>query len=553
MLRKIVLSLLTILTFVQQLPPLGTHAGTKIYNGGDNGIQGVADSDGDVVLSYGTTLFDKVNITCNLTEVVVSSGFAIAPLREISSPIYVLIGEKNYILYEVCNLANTTDRFKIEITTSLPSGWKVDLIDDNNQDKIHQVEETILFDTIDIPADTTHYFFILIDISSDVNYGMSTNIVLTVKNQNGLGTNDNWYDDDVRVVTFTAIAISPQVRSNIPIPTGLKIFKTTDAVTLSWDVVEYPELDKFLVYKADSIETLCRTTLPEYYASTSTTFFIDKSIPNYKTWYKIKSVDKYFNMSEDSMFISSDGDIVSVCYENKILAMIITSQYNKVLYKETNNINANLHIKITKVDTNNSLTDLAMFNIECFKNGVLLNRINNMIDLNSKQTILKIYYDFNMIKEKTGEENLQRVSMLYYNNIEWITIGGVPVDNFFTNNISFNGKYKLAVIPKTRQFEIIGMTPKKFYSPLEPPPLDKFRVILKHRKTVKPVGKIFDLTGTEIKHLTAETVQEGEEFTTTEFVWDGKDNNNNPVRSGIYIYQFESNDGVINGSIILVK
>ncbi|MDW8055161.1 MAG: hypothetical protein RMJ13_00425 [Elusimicrobiota bacterium] len=553
MIHKIVSIILTLLIFTQPLPPIGTLAGTKIYNGGDNGMAGIADVDGDTILTYNTGIAEGSYTYSNITEVIVSTGFAVAPLRIITSPVYVFIGEKNYIFYEVCNLGNAMDKFLIEITTSLPAGWDVYLIKDENKNLIPDNNESSVFTTIDIPPDTTYYFFITIKLSSNVIYGTSADITLVVRNQAGVGVDDGWYDKDTQVTTFTAVAILPEVQTNIPVPTGLQVINSTDGIRLSWDIIEYNNLLGFLIYKADNIEELCRLSPREYYFFTSTTTFVDNLVRKTEVWYKVKTVDKDFNLSEDSMFISSGGKLVSVYYENKILSILSTSQSNKVLYRKTNNINANLHIKLIKLNLENSSTDLTFFKVECFKNGVLLEKIDNVIDLNSAETQLGLYYDINTVKTKTGEENLQLVSMFYHNGVEWVNIGGAPVGEYFVKNIHFNGKYKLSVVPKTKSFEIISISPKKFYSPLESPPFDKVRFVIKHRKTVKPVGKIYDITGTEIRNLNPDVAQERDEFTTTEFHWDGKDNSGKPVRSGIYIYQFESNDGVINGTIIVVK
>lgn len=558
MIRKIFTGFILLLLLVQQLPPVGTPAGTKIYNGGDRGVAGVADIEGDIVLSYSTDLFSDTYTTSEVTEVIVSSGYAIAPLPSISSPWYVSIGKQNFLLYNVCNLANTVDSFVIELSTLLPTGWRFYLLDDDNQDKLHNPNETTVFNTIEIPPDTTHYFFITIELSSDVPYGTTVDLSLQVKNQAGAATEDNWFNnfgDDVRIVTFTAVAISPEIRANIPIPMGLKIINSTDTVKITWSVYNFSDLAGFVIYKGDSIETLASLSPTDVYASTSATCFIDNKSTG-KVWYKIKTVDKYFNLSEDSMFISSDGELVSLYYNNKtILAMYYTTQKNNVLYKETNSLGANLHIKIVKLPEEKT-TDIALFEIKCYYDGLLYNEVNNIIELDANKSLLEIYYNKETVKQKINEEEenvIQRLSMFYYNNVEWNNIGGSVYNDKVVNNVNYSGKYKIAVISKTKQFEVVSITPKKFFSPLEQPPFNKFSIVVKHKKTIKPVCKIFNLTGKEVVSLTPSSIQQGDEFATSVFIWDGKDSHGRSIRSGIYLYQIESNDGVINGTVIVVK
>lgn len=553
MTRKIIISLLLLLVVVEQVPPLGTPAGTVIINGGDFGEVGITDSDGDVVLYYSTDISDLTYTTSNAVEVVVSSGFAIAPLPVINSPVYVTIGKSNYLLYATCNLANTSDTFVIEVSSLLPNGWQVYLVKDDDQNKLLSPNENTKFDTIQIPPDTTYYFFIVIDVSSEVTHGTSTEIKLTVKNQAGMGVDDGWCDEDLRMITFTAVAVLPRIKANIPVPTGLKVTKSTDSIYLYWDHAESQNILGYLVYKANSMENLCNLSITDFYVFTEKKSVIDILKSGEKAWYKVRSLDKDLNLSEDSMFISSEGEIVSVCYENKILAILRTSQDNKVLYKELNSLNCNIHIRLVKENVHNISTDILALEVECFKDGDLADKINKTFDLNATETKLEIYYNMNEVQNKTAVQDMECLNMFYYNQVEWVNIGGIHLEGKVVNKITYNGKYKLAVTSKIKQFELISISPKKFYSPLEQPPLDKLRFVLKHRKSIKPVGKIFDLTGAEIKTMSAEVIQEGTVYNITEFIWDGKDNNGKPVRSGIYIYQFESNDGIINGSIILVK
>lgn len=57
---------------------------------------------------------------------------------------------------------------------------------------------------------------------------------------------------------------------------------------------------------------------------------------------------------------------------------------------------------------------------------------------------------------------------------------------------------------------------------------------------------IYDIRGSVVRQL--DIVGSGDEFT-----WDGKDEDGNIVRSGIYIYQIEVEGQAINGTIVLAK
>jgi len=553
MIKKFVVSLTIFSLLVVPLSPIGTPARTKIYNGGDRGTPGEVDIEGDTILYY-TTEFSSFT-TCNVTEVVVSSGYAIAPLTELQSPIYALAGEKKYVPYQVCNLANTIDQFVFEVSTDLPKGCSVLIINDDNQDQVPQQNETHLLQKIDVKPDTTHYFFILIDISSTVYYGTTFDVSITIKNQSGLGINDGWfgnYNDDVRKTSFTVIVIYPLVRPEIPIPVGLRIVSSNYGSTITWTVDKSDVISGFFVDRGYSIEELIKE--PKYTVFTSSFYFVDQVLSQ-KVYYKIRTVDKYFNLSEDSMFISNTGELFSVYYEdNKIKCLLATTQENKSLYSFGNDFKEDLHIKISKVPITNSSTDISNFEIGIYRKGVLTNKISNLFQFILLPEV-QIYYDEAEIKERLGSlENVQkRLSIFWYDGILWNNIGGIVYSNFVAQKIKYNGNYKLALTTVIKDIELISITPQKFFSPFEQPPYNNVRFLLKHKNNEKPIGKIFDLNGKEIKNLIPTVIQQDSVYTFTEFLWDGRDNRNNPVRSGVYIYQFEAGSNVINGTIILVK
>jgi hypothetical protein len=556
MIKKFIIGVTIFSLLVLPLSPIGTPAGTKIYNGSDNGVLGETDVDGDTILFY-TTEFSSFT-TCDITEIVVSSGYAIAPLTEIQSPVYALIGEKTYISYKVCNLANTEDQFVFEVSTGLPQGCSISIIDDVNQDKVRQENETQILQMINIQPDVTYYFFILIDISSDVVYGTTFDVRLTIKNQSGLGTEDGWfniYNDDVRTTTFTVVTILPSVRESVPVPAGLKIVSSNNISTVSWTVDKVEDLSGFLIYKGYSIEELCKIKDSEYILFTSSLYFVDQN-SSQKVYYKIKSVDKYFNLSEDSMFISTTGELFSVYYENnKIRCLLTTSQENKSLYSYGNSFNEDLHIKILKNPITDSSTEISKFELCIYRKGVLSNKISNLYQFDYLLPELRIYFDETEITEKLGSSSdvQKRLSIFWYDGISWNNIGGGINPNFVSQKVKFNGNYKLAVTPVIKDTELLSITPQKFFSPFEQPPYNTVKFLLKHKNNEKSVGKIFDLAGKEVKTLTPNVLQQDNVYTFTEFLWDGKDDKNNPVRSGVYIYQFESGNTVINGTIILVK
>ena len=58
-------------------------------------------------------------------------------------------------------------------------------------------------------------------------------------------------------------------------------------------------------------------------------------------------------------------------------------------------------------------------------------------------------------------------------------------------------------------------------------------------------GRVFDLRGKVVSELRAEAADT--------FSWDGRDNDGNPAPKGIYIYQIETSDDSIRGTVVLAR
>jgi len=184
----------------------GTVANTVIQNGGDNGTANTADVAGDTLVQWviGTS---TSYATCSQISLTVSTGYAIAnlptPNDQTLSP-----GSTAYYAYTVYNIGNATDTFTLSASTFAGQGWTVKIYKDDNKDGIHQdTETTEVTNTGALANDTTYYFFVAVLIPSSALDGTSTYVRLTVKDQNGSGTEDNWPQDgnDTRTDETTTI------------------------------------------------------------------------------------------------------------------------------------------------------------------------------------------------------------------------------------------------------------------------------------------------------------------------------------------------------------
>ncbi len=173
----------------------GTPAGTNIDNGGDAGTANTADVSGDLVATYtnGATFYTTSPITTTTINSVYDMDPISTPSDKTGSP-----GSSVYYPYVVTNKANTDDAISLNVAQaggSFTTSYK--LIQDDSEDGIHDPGETTKIGTggsgtVNLSPDTSQYFFVEVTIPATATDAETNTYTLTVKNQNGAGTEDNW-------------------------------------------------------------------------------------------------------------------------------------------------------------------------------------------------------------------------------------------------------------------------------------------------------------------------------------------------------------------------
>lgn len=97
-------------------------------------------------------------------------------------------------------------------------------------------------------------------------------------------------------------------------------------------------------------------------------------------------------------------------------------------------------------------------------------------------------------------------------------------------------------IMKTEVFKLESVTPRIF----TPDSGDVVRFSFENPNFSEVTIRIFNITGAEVKNS---LIREQENI----MVWDGKDEENNIVSGGIYIYQIEADGEVISGAIVVAR
>ena len=110
--------------------------------------------------------------------------------------------------------------------------------------------------------------------------------------------------------------------------------------------------------------------------------------------------------------------------------------------------------------------------------------------------------------------------------------------------------YKAGVKPA--QTFVLRETPRKILIPESTIPANAIFVLLFNNPAAEIVtqAKIFDINGSEVADFTDTT---GAGSNPTRLVWDGRDKNGSIVRSGIYIYQVQAGEALVNGTVVVAR
>jgi hypothetical protein len=159
--------------------------------------------------------------TTNVVTTIVTSIYGVSANAGVFN-INTVPNTSNYATYLFSNAGNVTDNFSISLSSSHPS-WNFSLIQDNNQNGIHEVTEvTVLSPVQNLASGQNKYFFIKADSPLTAINGYVTLTVQGSINDGGTYTGENAITyglTDTKIATFNYTVAgadsTPPVISNV--------------------------------------------------------------------------------------------------------------------------------------------------------------------------------------------------------------------------------------------------------------------------------------------------------------------------------------------------
>lgn len=183
-----------------------------------------------------------------------------------------------YYVFKVSNEGNTTDNLTLSLsaftyTGNSGSAWSAQIIQDDDQDGIHDSTETTAINSLTIGEDEDLYFFVEVTPSADAEFNSTGTLTITVTSSGSdgdeyTGDNGNTYGGpDSIQFTFTTTACAPLIHvatsqditlagsSSSPVPGATvkyTVFYDNDGNRAADNVVIVMDIDPNTVYKAGS-------------------------------------------------------------------------------------------------------------------------------------------------------------------------------------------------------------------------------------------------------------------------------------------------------------
>lgn len=506
-----------------------TPAGTIIRNGGDNGTSTYQDGlnqPGDVILRYAHQ-YGKGTITSNSISTTVLQGYGLKPFDRL--PDQLLGGSRTiYYTYTLTNTGNGRDTVSLSLTL-IPATAAGQLIEDTNQDGIHQASETTTIGSITILQEETRDFFLEVSVPEG-NEGDKVTVNITA---NCMGT-DSWGMPDTQVTTATfGFDITPPKILHTPIT---KIGMLGNKVVISATITDGTVVDRALLHygtttleKAGTMSSNFASaysyTIPaELIGTTGITYQISASDGLNATTTQEYHID--VSLTTIGTVTQQEGGTVTIVDGNpedgETLIILPKGEVEGT-------------VSITQKAIEEAPTGSGNFLIKSDKPAVCYQFDAPKSEFKQQVTITMLYLDLNNDgrEDTTGADELS-LKVFYWDETKraWELIGGVvdPIKNTITIEVRHLSQFAIfpSKKPAANRLSKVFVYPNPCYA-------NRHYELTFAELTKDVTIKIFNIAGELVRTLQKNDPGDKKN-------WDLRNDAYEKVASGIYIYLVSDND-----------
>jgi hypothetical protein len=338
--------------------------------------------------------------------------------------------------------------------------------------------------------------------------------------------------DEVAGKTF------PDLVAPLP-PGGIKIIsQDSQNIKFKWNSVKIRENRTSAVGKINGyyIYRLLNTWEEIGFVSEGSTLEYEDTHGGVSYYYAVKTIDIYNVKSSYSMKVQArEISTIIGSDEDMNLKIVFENEDKEYLYKETNEYAQDLHIQATKTGDKYDIKALKV------DTGELAENIKFNKTLNGPKIMIKVNSPGG---SGAMSASAAKKAVYWHNGVEWVRVGGYQEGGYIWCNFKRLGSFR---VQDDTGDGILSKVAPKIFSPNETDPFVntvRFSIRNPENKTIR--GEIYDVRGRLIKEGIN---NEGTEM----LIWDGRNDSDELVSSGIYIYQIKVGSEVKNGVIIVAK
>ncbi len=308
------------------------------------------------------------------------------------------------------------------------------------------------------------------------------------------------------------------------------------AVTTYTDGNLADDIKGYNIYRSKDYETLLTANTVYQFVPSSITMFTDYIYWN--TYYYLIKTVTFGGIESESSDIVSSYNFGSKIITSKNLKIVIPKEVDEEISI------SNYKICITTQEI--SETELTQLNIisklkvEVVKdNYIFPYKFSKPITLELELPMLNF-----AMKSVQSEINF-KPTLFFFNNIENIFIN-TDYDlqsNKITASISNTGIYFVRLVAPPNDVSIVNIYPKKIFTPKSNQE-NKIHFVIYNPTAYQIEGEIYDMDLRYVAKLKLEN---------NELVWDGKYENGEYVKKGVYIYKIKVGEKIFTGTVIVAK
>ena len=316
---------------------------------------------------------------------------------------------------------------------------------------------------------------------------------------------------------------------------GYKIFKSTD--------VEGPYQFRDLVPPATNFWTATELVPPV-------------------VWYLLRSFDISGNESVESAHVQTLAPpVIAIASEDETARVLFTADDAKMLAAATNETAQDIRVTVTRVKDDEQGRVLNAYEIK----SVQAASGTEIKDLNLKKPSIELQFRFMpglrpaYVKSGTAFNFLsgspRDTGIFWHNSVEFVKFGGNVDEDRGTISIKTAkplGKFQVRQVKRASEFTLNQLTPRKIFTPNGDGVNDEITLFLDNpNDSIISQAKVYDITGAEVSDFKQGIV--AGVHGVVSLTWDGRDKSGSIVRSGVYVYQIQSEGKVINGTIVVAR